>query len=72
MLPKIDQPTADLIRKLRREDGIPVKILAWRFGVAKSTISAIINDLTWRNEDTCPDCTPLPSSCSTKSTSIAG
>ena len=52
MIPKIDQPTADLIRKLRREDNIPVKILAWRFGVAKSTISAIINDLIWRNENT--------------------
>ena len=52
MIPKIDQPTADLIRKLRREENIPVKILAWRFGVAKSTISAIINDLIWRNENT--------------------
>ena len=30
MTPKIDQATADKIRKLYR-DGIPNKILAWRF-----------------------------------------
>jgi hypothetical protein len=59
MIPKINQQTADLIRKLRREDNIPVKILAWRFGVAKSTISAIINELTWRDHDTPPPAEPL-------------
>ena len=57
MTPKIDQATADKIRKLYR-DGIPNKILAWRFGLAKSTISMIVNGRTWSCDRPSPTPTP--------------
>jgi len=47
---KIDQKTADLIRQLRREKGTPLKILAWQFGLQKSTVSMIVSGRIWRQE----------------------
>jgi len=59
MQPKIDQQTADLIRQLRREKGTPLKILAWQFGLKKSTVSMIVTGRTWRQELDLPATSPL-------------
>jgi hypothetical protein len=54
---KIDLPTAETIRRLYRA-GTPGKILAWRFGLNKSTISMIVNDRIWSSAPPSP--TPGP------------
>lgn len=46
---KIDQETADRIRELFR-DGAPGKVLAHQFGIGKSTVSMIVNNLIWVKE----------------------
>jgi DNA invertase Pin-like site-specific DNA recombinase len=49
MRPKIDQEKADLIRQLYRA-GTPGKILAYQFGLNKSTVSMIVNNKIWQGQ----------------------
>lgn len=52
MKPKIDFQIAELIRKRYRQ-GVPGKILAYRYGLTKSSISYIVNNRSWTaNEET--------------------
>lgn len=55
MRPKINLQKAEEIR-VRFRQGEPGKVLAYEFGIQKSTVSAIVNDKIWKKEaETCSE-----------------